>query len=263
MDIVKVLSLAIESAAKAGRIEPSDEVRVAALRWEIYASLQNLLDSLAMVVADLGLRKPSSYSELGSILFERGVLDAEDVKLVKQAVATRNVMAHAYRAVEVDELRSLKQTVLPKVQEIARKLVGYVKDAGLDPEVVCPSGLAEVFGRSGVQLAYLFGSRARDAFREDSDYDYAILFGRHVAVEDEVELVVELADALGVSVDMVNVVALDRADLELAHRVLKEGKLAYSRDESFRRTWERDIFLQALDSRDLYDVYVSRVGKRS
>jgi len=262
VDIVKVLSLAIESAGRARGIAPIDEVRVSALRWEIYASLRNLLDSLAMIVVDLGLRKPSSYSELGPILYERRVLDAEDVELAKRAAATRNVMAHAYRAVDVEELRSVKQTVLSKVEGLARKLVGYVKDVGLDPEEISSGVLSEVFERSGVQVAYLFGSRAREASREDSDYDFAALFGRDVTVEDEVNLTVEVADALVVPVDMVNVVALDRAGLELAYRVLKEGKLAYSRDENFRRAWERSTFLHVLDSRDIHGIYVSRVGRR-
>jgi len=253
MDIVKVLSLAIKSAGRAREIEPTDDVRVAALRWEIYASLQNLLDSLAMIVVDLGLRKPSSYSELGPILYERRVLDAEDVELVKRAAATRNVMAHAYRAVDVEELRS--------VEGLARKLIGYVKDAGLDPEESSSDVLSEVFWRSGVQVSYLFGSRARKASKEDSDYDFAALFGRDATVEDEVRLTVEVADALGIPVDMVSVVALDRAGLELVYRVLKEGKVAYSRDAIFRRAWERNIFLQLLDSRDIHEIYVSRVGK--
>jgi len=261
MDIVKVLSLAIESAGRAREIEPTDDVRVAALRWEICACLQNLLDSLAMVVVDLGLRKPSSYSELGPILYERRMLDAEDVELVKRAAATRNVMAHAYRAVDVGELRGVEQTVLLGVEGLARKLVGYVRDAGLDPEESSSGALSEVFERSGVQVAYLFGSRARKASREDSDYDFAALFGRDATVEDEVRLTVEVADALGIPVDMVNVVALDRAGLELAYRVLKEGKLAYSRDEIFRRSWERNTFLQLLDRRDIHEIYVSRVGK--
>jgi len=262
VDIVKVLSLAIESAGRARGIEPIDEVRASALRSEIYASLQNLLDSLAMIVVDLGLRKPSSYGELGPILCERGVLDAEDLEFVKRVAATRNVMAHAYRAVDVEELRSVEQTVLSGVERLARKLVGYVKDAGLDPEESSSGPLCEVFGRSGVQVAYLFGSRAREASREDSDYDFAALFGRDATVEDEVRLTVEVADALGIPVDMVSVVALDRAGLELAYRVLKEGKLAYSRDENFRRLWERSTFLHVLDSRDIHDIYVSRVGRR-
>jgi len=262
LDIVKVLSLAIESVGRARETEPMDEVRVSALRWEIYASLQNLLDSLAMIAVDLGLRKPGSYGELGPILSERGVLDAEAIELVKRVAATRNVMAHAYRAMDVEELRSLQRTVLPEVEGLARKLVDYVKDAGLDPEEGSSGALSEVFERSGVQVAYLFGSRARKASREDSDYDFAALFGRDATVEDEVKLTVELADALGIPVDMVNVVALDRADVELAFRVLKEGELAYSRDENIRRVWERSTLLNVLDSRDIYEIYVSRAGRR-
>ncbi len=35
MDIVRVLGLAAKSADRAREIDPSDEVRIAALKWEI------------------------------------------------------------------------------------------------------------------------------------------------------------------------------------------------------------------------------------
>jgi len=111
-----------------------------------------------------------------------------------------------------------------------------------------------VFRGHGVKLAYLFGSRARGCFRRDSDYDYAVLFGRAANVSDEVELTVSLAKELKVPVDLVNVVALESADLSLQYRVLKEGKLVYCEDENFRKTWERKILLATLDSSELRDL---------
>jgi hypothetical protein len=54
VDIIRVLELAVESAREAKEIQPSDRLGISALRWEIYSSLQNLLDALAMIVADLG-----------------------------------------------------------------------------------------------------------------------------------------------------------------------------------------------------------------
>ena len=259
LDIVRVLVLAAESARRARDIEPSDGVRIAAIRWEIYSSLQNLLDSLAMIVADLGLIKPSAYGELGVILSEKGILSEGNVELIKKVAATRNVIAHAYRRVEADDLVEVASSLLPKVEDLCGFLIGYIRDSSLDPEMACPSACTEVFKRNGAKLAYLFGSRARATCREDSDYDFAVLLSRKATVKDEVELMLNLADALNVSVDKVDVVILDNADQELVYRVLKEGKLMYASSEGERRLWERSALIKALESRDIYGVYMKRV----
>jgi len=39
------------------------------------------------------------------------------------------------RAIAVEELKSVEQIVLQKIEGLARKLVGHVKDAGLDPDI--------------------------------------------------------------------------------------------------------------------------------
>ena len=259
LDIVRVLGLAAESARRAKDIEPSDGVRIAAIRWEIYSSLQNLLDSLAMIVADLGLIKPHAYVELGAILCEKGVLGEGDAELIEKVAATINVIAHAYRKVEAEDLVEVASDLLPKVEDLCKFLMGYVRDSNLDPEMACPSTCTEVFKKHGVKLVYLFGSRAKTTAREDSDYDFAVLFGGKTTVKDEVELMLNLADALNVSVDRVDVVVLDKADQELVYRVLKEGKLVYASSEGERRLWERSALMKALESRDIYDVYMKRI----
>jgi|YelNatPaOPRAMG01_1025707.scaffolds.fasta_scaffold503757_2 hypothetical protein len=43
MDILKVLSLAFESVKNAREIEPKNSISIAALKWEIYSCLQNML----------------------------------------------------------------------------------------------------------------------------------------------------------------------------------------------------------------------------
>lgn len=91
MDIVRVLTLALENANKASSIKPESEVYASALRWELYASLQNVLDGLAMIIADLGLRKPGTYSELGSVLRERGILTNEEERHVARALLKSNL----------------------------------------------------------------------------------------------------------------------------------------------------------------------------
>jgi len=261
LDIIRVLGLSTGSASRARSIEASNGIRIAAIKWEIYSSLQNLLDSLVMIVADLGLVKPSTYGELGVLLRESGVLNEADAELIRKVAATRNVFAHAYRAIESDDIIGVVGNLLPRVEELCKFLIGYVRDSNLDPEEGYPSKCTETFNKNGVKLAYLFGSRAKGTSRDESDYDFAVFLGRKVTVEDEVKLMLDLAEALGVSVDKVDVVALDRSDRELVYRVLREGKLLYASSEEFRRAWERNSLIEALESRDIYNIYMKRVKK--
>jgi len=134
---------------------------------------------------------------------------------------------------------------------------------GLDPSSRdIPGRLFDVFRRNGILLAYLFGSRAKGDAREESDYDFAILFGRAVGVLEEVELAVEVADSLDIPADKVDVVPLDKAGLDLAFKVVREGELIYAQDEETRRRFETRVLIDALDFYDLMDVYVARRGIR-
>ena len=89
-----------------------------------------------------------------------------------------------------------------------------------------------------VRLAYLFGSRARQRERPDSDYDIGVL------VEDEC-----VADASGVNrtirrlaarlageipAQMLHIVLLNDAPPLLRHRVLRDGVLLHARNETER-----------------------------
>ncbi|HXO22525.1 MAG TPA: nucleotidyltransferase domain-containing protein [Thermoanaerobaculia bacterium] len=89
-----------------------------------------------------------------------------------------------------------------------------------------------------IAAAYLFGSVARGTARRDSDVDVGILYstdppsglaGLGLALEGELER------ALGRDVQ---VVVLNRAPVDLVHRVLRDGKLIYERDRSRRIAFE-------------------------
>ncbi len=124
---------------------------------------------------------------------------------------------------------------MPKVEELSMSIIKYVEENKLDLESEHLKECSEAFKKNGVKLAYLCGSRARSASREDSNYDFAVIFDRNSTIEDEINLMLDLAENLGIPVDKVDVVALDKADNELAFRVLKEGKIIYLQDEKFRK----------------------------
>ena len=119
MDIIAVLTDSIEGARAARSIEPRDPLSTSALRWEVYRALQSLLDALAMLTADLGLRKPPSYGALGRPLAERGVLTGEEAEAVAFIACIRNLLAHAYRRISVGELLEVREELLRKVEALA------------------------------------------------------------------------------------------------------------------------------------------------
>jgi len=194
-----VLTQALENASKARNLKPGSDAYASALRWELYASLQNVLDGLAMVLADLRLRKPGTYSELGSVLREQGIFTSEEEEHITVIATARNTLAHAYRRLQVGDLLSIEREILPIAETTSKKLIDYTDETGLDPE---PLGVKDltvklepVFKKHGVLLAYLLGSRARGTAKRKSDYDFAVLLEKDVDIMGEIRLSLEIAKA--------------------------------------------------------------------
>lgn len=90
-----------------------------------------------------------------------------------------------------------------------------------------------------VDVAYLFGSVARGDFTEESDLDFAVLLSRGFSDPyDLVRLISDLAEALGVNDEKINLVVLNDASLELAYKVVSEGVILYERDVEKRVDFE-------------------------
>lgn len=91
---------------------------------------------------------------------------------------------------------------------------------------------------AGIVAAYLFGSVARGTARADSDVDLGVLYER--APESTLEAQpFDLESALERLVSRpVQVVALNRAPVDLVHRVLRDGILVAERDRNARVQFE-------------------------
>jgi predicted nucleotidyltransferase len=91
---------------------------------------------------------------------------------------------------------------------------------------------------SGIACAWLFGSRARGEARADSDVDVAVLLDRDPAPTlsgSGVRLAGELERVVGATVDLI---VLNRAPVDLVHRVLRDGILLLDRDPAARVRFE-------------------------
>lgn len=262
MEIKGVLIEALNGVERVKNIPPKGWLELSALRWELYAIFQNILDSLAMIAADLGLRKPSSYADLASVLRDFGLLDENFSLIARKIALTRNLLAHAYRKFSPEDLNSIVKDMLPDTEKLVSKLLEILESRNIDPQISA-TGLSDVFKKHNVAFAYVFGSRARGTVREDSDYDIAAFFRcDEVSIHDEVSLALDIAEALGTPSDRIDVVALNKADSILVARIFKEGKILYSDDEELRRKWERETYLKMLRENDLTYTYLNRVFKK-
>ena len=235
----------------------------AALRWYLYSLHQNILDALASLLAEAGLRKPASYSELAAPLLERGYAPGWFAEEVAKVARTRNLLAHAYRRIPREELTDIARKALAAAPKLLEELSRIAESLGVDP----PLGSERVAGvlkrHPSVLAALLFGSRARGSAAEGSDFDIAILAERPLALEELEAIAAELAAALGVPADKVDIVDLQAAPNELLYKVIRDSELLYASDEERFREWLRRSYVRVLDEEEcLKETYYARLLRR-
>jgi len=104
--------------------------------------------------------------------------------------------------------------------------------------------LKHFFKSRNVELAYLFGSRARGRVNFLSDYDFAILmpgggFAEYYRFFHDLSTIMK-----GLKVD---VVMLKDAPVELRYRVIKEGILLYQKNRYIKVEFEGDVLSRYFD----------------
>lgn len=100
------------------------------------------------------------------------------------------------------------------------------------------------FATRNIELAYLFGSRARGKAGPLSDYDFAIL-APDMGREEYYRLILDLSALMGGA--SVDVVMLKFAPVELQYRVIKEGFLLYQKDVYTRVEFEGNVLSRYFD----------------
>jgi len=196
----------------------------------VQLAIQALLDLGLMVISALGGRTPKGYSEVGDLLLDLGALGESDSKLLRSMVGMRNILVHAYASVMRDAVSDASRSLSGDAPRIARALRHSLEGKVLDPpsSAELDERLKRVFeGR--VDAALLFGGRAK-GYSMKGDYDVAVFFGRPYDLYELGGLVVDVAEALGVREDAVDLLALDSAAPELVLEAL-EGKAIFVRDQ--------------------------------
>jgi predicted nucleotidyltransferase len=121
-----------------------------------------------------------------------------------------------------------------------------------------------LFAGEPVVVAYLFGSRARGDAGPLSDVDVAVLLEGDFSPGDALALRLRLMEAIGraLGVERVDVVVLNGAPYLLQHRVIRDGRVFFCRDELTRVRYEFRVLRDYLDFRYFEDKYFCALEDR-
>jgi len=189
--------------------------------------IQALLDLGLMAISALRSRKPSRYSEVGHVLHELGILSREQAEMLRAMAGLRNVLVHMYAQVDREKVLEFSKRLVRDSIELSNAILNGVKSRDTDPSA---KELTPEIGRivsilrnileGRVRLAYLFGGRAK-GYVLKGDYDIAVLMPENYTLYDLGLLQVEIAEALNVDEDRVDLVCLNNASPQLILEALE------------------------------------------
>ncbi|MBI4770119.1 MAG: nucleotidyltransferase domain-containing protein [Chloroflexi bacterium] len=127
--------------------------------------------------------------------------------------------------------------------------------SAVDSERITSSLSAYARSRLDIVALYLYGSRASDTARPDSDIDVAVLLASSVTDTTRAELELEREMGSLPGLGAAEVVVLNRVPLKLAAEVLTTGRRIYVRDEEARIEFEFDTMRQWWDEQPWREEY--------
>ncbi|MFN5861757.1 MAG: type VII toxin-antitoxin system MntA family adenylyltransferase antitoxin [Pseudanabaena sp.] len=109
-----------------------------------------------------------------------------------------------------------------------------------------------------LKMLVLFGSRARGDYREDSDYDFAVLYDEDLQeslTKDKpygfIEAYSVIPKVLGISSDRIDIVNLGHCSDVIAHFVAQDGKLLYEKEIGCIEQFKQRALMS---DRQLYEI---------
>lgn len=123
--------------------------------------------------------------------------------------------------------------------------------------------LLELVNKYNLKFLILFGSRATNKQRKDSDWDFAFLPKKKLTTTQEMNLFDKMCEIL--NTDKLDLVNLSKTNnLELKYQISRVGKLINEREEEFK-AWKADVWFEYLDFQFIVnnrsDVLKRKLGK--
>ncbi len=134
-------------------------------------------------------------------------------------------------------------------------------------ELRIPSDIAGRLRKLGVVSLYLFGSRAQGVAGPRSDFDFAVLMGSagHQRGDATYDALYDLLSPLcprTLQNDVLDMVFLDDAGLELKTHVLRYGKVLFDADPRARLQFEEQTMLEYADYKPILDTFDRAILQR-
>ena len=174
------------------------------------------------------------------------IVNREKYEKLKERLHILEDLERLQESVVAERSSGLKEAMEYKRYSRRKELTEQEKD--LAPAVECLRRDEEIIA------AYLFGSYATPRESPLSDLDIAVLldsrFPSSSYLDKQIELLTYLSQIMGT--DRVDVAILNRASPLLAHRILRDGRLLFSKDESQRiyfQTRAIDLYLDTEPAR--------------
>jgi predicted nucleotidyltransferase len=185
---------------------------------------------------------------VGELLSDLGVLGGDDVKLLRSMSGMRNILVHAYATVRRNLITDSSRNLRDDAPRHAKTMRGSLEGKTVDPpsSADLAERLSNVF-RGRVKAALLFGGRAK-GYSMKGDYDVAVYFGRTHNLYELGELAVEIAEALNLREDQLDVLSLDSASPEMVLEALN-GEPIYVDDDHILFTLRLKALTEWLDLR--------------
>ncbi|MGQ9469561.1 MAG: type VII toxin-antitoxin system HepT family RNase toxin [Nitrososphaerales archaeon] len=176
------------------------------LRYESsYRGVERLIQLIIQALLDLGLMvlsalgsSPKGYSDVAASLSKLGLLNFNDVELMRSMAGLRNVLVHAYIGVNREIVKKTSEKLPEDAIRLADKILSSAKQRLHDPPKAASEiieTLKRVF-KGRVKIAFLFGSQVK-GYRLKGDIDVAVYFGRFPDPYEVGALVSDLNKALG------------------------------------------------------------------
>jgi len=112
----------------------NDYTLLTSVLYTLQVSIQSLIDMGLRFLAEIGEKPPNRYSEIGELLRNEKVFDANDVKLFRKIVGFRNIIVHRYTSINLNLLEKILRDRLYKdIYKLALKIAKKANEMGVDP----------------------------------------------------------------------------------------------------------------------------------
>ncbi len=120
----------LRDSSKEELLSNEDKLDVLENNWRV--AVEALLDIGRYIISREGWEPPSSYRDVATILHRHSVISAEQRLLLQGLAGLRNVLVHLYSDVDYGRLID-SLSLLGRVEDLARAMLKYLEERGLDP----------------------------------------------------------------------------------------------------------------------------------